>query len=430
MAIVRCQAGWDHHNHPGLYSLLGSGIDISDANTKGQALEVIAKKLNTFAAPVVLVTGWNNAKFELAQSELDIFSRPVIVFNVSFHGAITNTAAEKYLAFPKRTAGILGQGRIVEQAIFITLDRIALDIEQSMAGFLAQQAGLFSAGIVRVDDMFINSAAQVRAYQALKATGELKLEMELWYRPFLIKQLVREESVLMELCTGVKFIMDGAFGVRTAALVTSYTDDPKNRGMLLMESAELQLHIQHMLQLGVKKVAVHCIGDRAIQATLDVYELLHSGGVDTTGWRLEHAELILETQADRAKEMGVILCLQPNFISDCEDYGDRLGDRVSRINPFRMLVDKVGFVPGEDLLLGSDGMPTGLLHGLQTAVNGCTPAQSLTIGESIKGYTVPWPVTSPSFPLNTFVEIEGDLLSPDAKIVRTVINGEEVYKAS
>lgn len=424
MAEVLIAGGYDHHNHPMLYHLLGQGIDISGTQTTEEAINKIAELIDSYTAEAVLVTGWNNSKYDLNQKDLEIFQRPVIAFNASFHGAIINTAAEKFLAFPKDTPGVMGNGVIVEQVIFATLDRLALDLEQNKQGLLAMQQEYFSLGIVAVDDMFINSKAQVQAYKELKDSGELKLKMKLWFRLHLVEQLAKDHPELLNLCEGVKFVLDGAFGVRTAALMSPYDDDQNNFGILLIEPWELTPKIRHMLELGVSKFAIHCIGDKASFIALNIYEYFAHLGVDTSGWRLEHAELITQKQAARAKKLGVILSMQPNFITDCQNYKDRLGDRVYRINPFRMLIEEVGFRADEDLLLGSDGMPTGLLHGLRCAVNGFTEAQSLGYVEAINSYTVaePAPVT--------YVELSGDLLDPETKILTTVIDGEEVYKAS
>ena len=60
--------------------------------------------------------------------------------------------------------------------------------------------------------------------------------------------------------------------------------------------------------------------------------------------RLEHVQFITLPQARRAKDLGVILSMQPNFNSDSEDYADRLGPRdLEANNPFRMLIDQAGF---------------------------------------------------------------------------------------
>ena len=109
-----------------------------------------------------------------------------------------------------------------------------------------------------------------------------------------------------------------------------------------------------------KPVAIHAIGDRAIEQVLGVLERLDRDGLSFPLVRLEHVQFIDQAQARRAKDLGLVLSMQPNFNSDSQDYADRLAPRwLERNNPFRMLIDQAGFEPGQDLIFGSDGMPHG-----------------------------------------------------------------------
>lgn len=62
----------------------------------------------------------------------------------------------------------------------------------------------------------------------------------------------------------VKMFTDGSLGGRTAALEEPYSDDPDNRGMLVLPEDELkeQVYLAHAQGM---QVAVHAIGDRACQ---------------------------------------------------------------------------------------------------------------------------------------------------------------------
>ena len=51
-----------------------------------------------------------------------------------------------------------------------------------------------------------------------------------------------------------------------------------------------------------------------------------------------------------------------------------------------MLIDEVGFVPGEDLVFGSDGMPHGAEYALQMALFPPMPSQKLALDEFVAGY--------------------------------------------
>jgi hypothetical protein len=103
--------------------------------------------------------------------------------------------------------------------------------------------------------------------------------------------------------------------------------------------------------------------------------------------RLEHVQFIAADQAKKCKDAGIILSMQPNFNADSSDYADRLIPRHRAENdPFRMLIDEAGFVPGEDLLFGSDGMPHGAEYALRCSLSPEFEGQRLSLGEFEAGY--------------------------------------------
>ena len=156
--------------------------------------------------------------------------------------------------------------------------------------------------------------------------------------------------------------------------------------MLIYEDQQLQ----QILIDGAKiqnAIAIHAIGDVAIEQTITAIEQTEAH--NKFGLiRVEHAQLISEAQAIRAKELGIVLSMQPNFNSDSEVYADRLPSAMlDANNPFRMLIDKVGFEPGDDLIFGSDGMPHGVEHGLKEVTSPPRENQKLTVEEFRRGYT-------------------------------------------
>jgi len=103
--------------------------------------------------------------------------------------------------------------------------------------------------------------------------------------------------------------------------------------------------------------------------------------------RLEHVQFISSAQAARAKKLGVILSMQPNFTGDSVDYADRLSQACLALNnPFRMLIDEAGFVPGGDMIFGSDGMPHGIAYPAAWSLFPPFPGQRLSLDELIAGY--------------------------------------------
>jgi predicted amidohydrolase YtcJ len=105
---------------------------------------------------------------------------------------------------------------------------------------------------------------------------------------------------------------------------------------------------------------------------------------------MEHCQFITQENAEKSKELGITLSMQPNFNSDSIQYTDRIAEvYCNNNNPFRMLIDKVGFIPGEDLIFGSDGMPHGAQYALEQTLFPPVPGQALSLEEFVAGYCMP-----------------------------------------
>jgi predicted amidohydrolase YtcJ len=122
---------------------------------------------------------------------------------------------------------------------------------------------------------------------------------------------------------GIKLYMDGALGSRGAALLEPYSDaeglglqlTPQDKGLALMKAAKA-VNAQ---------VAMHAIGDRGNRMTLDWFE--ESLGGDTTArWRIEHSQIVADTDVPRFAKLGVIASMQPSHaIGDLYFAPARLG---------------------------------------------------------------------------------------------------------
>ena len=122
---------------------------------------------------------------------------------------------------------------------------------------------------------------------------------------------------------GIKLYMDGALGSRGAALLEPYSDaeglglqlTPQDKGLALMKQAKA----------AGAQVAMHAIGDRGNRMTLDWFE--QSLGGDTKArWRIEHSQIVADTDVPRFAKLGVIASMQPSHaIGDLYFAPARLG---------------------------------------------------------------------------------------------------------
>ena len=193
----------------------------------------------------------------------------------------------------------------------------------------------------------------------------------------------------------VKLYADGALGSRGAALLSPYSDEPGNSGLLFSPFDELQLQIERAVKLGFQ-VNVHAIGDAANRQVLDIFAALPVTRHDLRH-RIEHAQIIELSDLERLAKLNVIASMQPTHAtSDMNMAEDRIGSqRVKGAYAWRRLLDT-----GAIIAAGSD-FPVELsnpFHGLYSAVtrkdhNGNPPKgwyadQAMSRGEALRAFTV------------------------------------------
>jgi predicted amidohydrolase YtcJ len=238
---------------------------------------------------------------------------------------------------------------------------------------------LLTLGVYSVEEMLLVSEDEIRLFDE----AGLADRTQFWAAPELYDAA---SAAVRARLHGIKLFTDGAIGVSTAAMHQPYRTT-NSCGILLYSDAELQDLIARYST--VMPMAIHAIGDAAIDQVVSCIEAVARSGVSRRLIRIEHAQLISESTARRAKSLGVHLSMQPNFSEDSIAYADRLPEGyAARNNPFRMLIDRIGYVPGEDLYFGSDGMPHGVDEALRQSLSpeGGHDGQRLTLDEFIAGY--------------------------------------------
>ena len=192
----------------------------------------------------------------------------------------------------------------------------------------------------------------------------------------------------------VKLYVDGALGSRGAALLDDYSDDPGNRGLVLMSPGGLAAAVAKARGCGIQ-VATHAIGDRGNRMVLDAYATALAGHPGLR-WRIEHAQVLAPEDLPRLAALGVIASMQPTHAtSDMPWAGERLGpDRIHGAYAWRSLRDS-----GARLALGSDFPVESVdprlgLYAAATRANalgepagGWLPGELLTPFEALRGFT-------------------------------------------
>jgi predicted amidohydrolase YtcJ len=194
---------------------------------------------------------------------------------------------------------------------------------------------LREAGIVEVHD--IARPDQTARFAELQRNGELTARV--WLRPDLSRGAdLGAQGLTMGLHpeTGepdpflrygaLKGYIDGIMGTHGALFFEPYDDQPDNYGHYRRHTSnDSQMQEGDMEKMyGLIRAGldagfvpnVHAIGTKGVALMLDMYERLRNEGVDLTGFRVIHNQVVRPEDFPRFNELGVIAEVNPYHISD------------------------------------------------------------------------------------------------------------------
>lgn len=251
-------------------------------------------------------------------------STPVVIVRTCLHLAAANTAAMEKL-------GLFAEdGLFYEARVFNLLKtlvaRINLEPRDVLSAGLRELKRL---GFVQVIDMGMDRQ-KLPFFKGLDA--EVKVDF------------YTVDLELLDEALGFKIFLDGGLGARTAALTEEYADDPGNYGLLNHSDAGLLALVERVHRHG-KPIAVHAIGDRAVDQFLRIIKKSRHP-LD----RLEHVQYARPDQLDALAELDVSICIQPLFSREISWAIRRLGpQRMHTAYAWGLMRDK-----GIRLLAGTD----------------------------------------------------------------------------
>ena len=250
----------------------------------------------------------------------------------------------------------------------------------------------------------------------------------------------------------LKAYVDGSLGSHTAAFFEPFTDAPNDRGLLVNTPEDLYAWVSGADRAGLH-VAVHAIGDRAINLILGIFErVARENGERDRRFRIEHAQHIAPADIPRFAVLGVIPSMQPYHAIDDGRWADRVigTERARTTYAFRSLLDARA-----RLAFGSDWYvaPPTPLEGIYAAVTrrtidekqpgGWVPEQKITVEDALRAYTLGAAYAEfaesekgslERGKLADFVLIDRDLtrIPPeairDARVRMTVVGGRVVFR--
>lgn len=349
----------DAHCHTVAYGLSLAEIDLIDVADGRTLLERIAAAAETGDGWII---GCNLRPYVLGGdlptlSELDRASngRPTVLRFTSRHGMLVNTTVMQQAGILDSGFVVPAGGRVEQDAegrpngllhesaqnavLRLTQDRSADDIVAA----IRRATSVYAAeGIVGFTDAGVGAGlighgtAEIGAY--LRAEVEQALRARAQIMPTIDTLMAcvepgtdepRAFSLLATAASGFggdwvsfgqsKFFFDGALTTETAAMTTDYPGGHQ-RG-LLAEDPDVLLRRARIAYRDGWALAIHAIGDRAVDVALDVIgECQAEFGRLAVPNRIEHAGIVRDDQLVRLAELGVVVTPQTAFFHQVGDY--------------------------------------------------------------------------------------------------------------
>lgn len=477
----------DSHLH-----MVGTGETLTKIDCRTPPMNSIANivaavKKNVEAAEPgewILGRGWDQAKLYEHRNptrwDLDEVSpeNPVWITRTCGHVSVCNSKALEIAGVDKETPQPVG-GKIVkdengeltgilQEAPAYLLVRKHIpppDLESTIEAISLASKAFSEAGITSVVEAGIENL-DIQAYQRVSDDGKLTVRVNMMLRGRLrscdetVEESVARISDFPMLTgfgddllsfLGLKLLIDGGIGGRTALLRKSYEGEPDNFGILTMPEEELQKLVDAGNLAGMM-VGVHCAGGRAMDIVMNAFERTDKiRPIKERRFSLIHAYQPNEHIFEKCRELGVVVASQPSFLYYLGDsYYENVGPERSKwLKPHRAWIDN-----GVIVASGTDSPVTpyqpfpsmwaSIARRTEVKDNLMGDEQRIARKEAVRMYTISGAYHTFEEGLKGSIEpgkladmivIDRDILTcpeddiKDTKVLRTFLGGKTVYEA-
>lgn len=412
----------DAHCHILLFGLNLIEVNVRAASSIAQIQESMATRVGqTPIGQWIRGGGYNENRLverrHPFRGELDAVApdHPVFLSHVSGHMGVANTRALALAGITDSTqappGGAISRGRDGEPDGLLkeTAQELVKQVlppytlEEVKAALAAAGRQMAAEGITSAQDAWTGWIApeEFRAYQETNAEG--MLPQRVWLMVDVERLAIKNQrfDFAFGLHTGfgddrlrigaLKLFLDGSLIGRTAALSAPYADAPDTCGFLVKSEEDIREQVR-MAHAGGWQVAMHAIGDRAIEVGLDAIEACMGADARRFRPRLEHCGILRPDLIERLRRSGTLIVTQPQFIAELGD-----GFRAALGEERLWLTYPLASLRGLPVALSSDspvvnGTP---LLAIKTAVLQRTasgaayvPEEAIQVEEALRWYTL------------------------------------------
>ncbi|WP_129597884.1 amidohydrolase [Anaerophilus nitritogenes] len=322
-------------------------------------------------------------------------NHPVWINRVEYHTSIVNSMALHMLKIPYNTDGIIRNengtpsGVLTGRASAIVRKQILNKFSNRMRlkGVnkvleIAIEKGITSLNAMEGGFTFHDKDAEF-VYENM---DNFPIDISLFYQTVNVNKVI--EKKLSRIGGGI--FIDGSFGSRTAALKEPYIDDSTTNGKLYFTQEDLNSFILKTYEKKLQ-ISVHAIGERAIEQILTAHEYAQKIYPRKNHRnRIEHFELPTKEHINRAKNLGLIVSMQPSYEyfwgHKGQMYEKRLGEeRRVKANPFKEILKQgLMIAAGSE----SDVTPLDPILGIYAAVNHPVKEHRIRPLDALKMFTI------------------------------------------
>jgi len=363
---------WDEHVHLTQWAQHRRRVDLSTASSAREAADRVADAA-AVAAPGETIVGagfrdglWPDAP-TAALLDAAAPEHPVVLVSADVHCAWLNSSAlSRYGAdvAPAELEAARASGLLREEAAFAVTRQLDGAPDEVLDGWVAEAAREAAArGVVGVVDLEMRWNLDDWRRRVAGGFDALRVEFGVYPQHLdrAIEQGLRSGAVVSDTVSvgPLKVITDGSLNTRTAYCCDPYPDETEHPyGLLTVPPCELHPLLARASEAGFE-LAVHAIGDGANKVALDVFQKLGRGG------RIEHAQLLHDSDLARFAALGVTASVQPEHAMDDRDVAERYWPgRTRRAFALRPLLDAL------DIVLIPNANPDGRDLGRRTNANG------------------------------------------------------------
>ncbi len=378
----------DSHTHLVEMGMNEKRVDLEEEESLKEAQYYLEKKVDeTPEGEWVMGINFDESLWKTTEyptkDDLDEVSEdhPIVIKRICDHVAVANSEAlgrigDEWKRVDRET------GLLREEVVWNLDEIMSVSIEEKVEAIKRAIDKAHSKGITAVHDVVDRDSW--KAYKQLDEDESLDLRVNCYLHFDESEGLSpKRESEFLSL-NGLKMYADGSIGAKTAALHEEYSDDPGNRGLLLLSREEMEEIIEDAEERDFQ-LMTHAIGDRAISTVLDAFENA-SERCGELRHRIEHAEMLWSENIKRIRDLDMVLSTQPSYpykwSSSSQMNEKRLGkERVEKCNPYwdiqRALVD---------MAFGSDNISFSPLQNIHYAINHPILNQRISTYNALKSY--------------------------------------------